>query len=84
MSKRTFQISRVGDAIFASFNPAALSFHRDSFHMALLRKDLRLLKVFSLVVMRHIHHYRVDRQCCNNLTDLLDILRVVDVQAQWN
>jgi hypothetical protein len=79
-SEHTFQVTRISNPLLPTLNPPTLSFHSYTPRMTLLRQYSRLLQILSFIIMRHVHHHAVHRQFRDNRPDVLDILRVVDVQ----
>lgn len=75
----TFQVARVCNTIFSTVYPPTLSLHGNTLRMALFCQAFCLLEVFGLVVMRHVHHYRINWECCDDLANLLFVLRMIDM-----
>ena len=80
----TFKVPSIRNPLFPTIDPPALSLHGNSLCVAFPRQTLRLLEVLRFLVMRHVNHDRIDRQRRDYLADLRFVLRMVDVQRQWD
>ena len=80
----TFKVPSIRNPLFTTIYSPALSLHSNPFCMAFPCQTLRLLKILRFLIMRHIHHDRVDRERRDCLADLGFVLGMVDVQRQWD
>jgi len=60
IQEHTFKITRIRNSILTTFYPSALRLNCNASIMTFFRQDLRLLEVLGFVVMRHVHHDRID------------------------
>lgn len=79
--KYTFHVRSIGYTVLSAFDPTGLSFSRNASRVAVRHELLSLGQVLGLLVVRHIHHDRVERQrVCGQLDEYL-ILAMVKVDC---